>query len=251
MRTSRAGIDHITHFESSGKPKLKAYLCPAGIWTIGHGHTSAAGPPEVHQGMTITEAEALEIFRRDLRAFEAVVEKHVTAELTQGQFDALVDLVFNIGEENFRTSTLLRVLNQGQYDKVPAELMKWVKGRQNGQLVTMDGLVRRRRAACVLWRGIDDEAPVDVESGRVTPEPVPPPKTMATSKEGITTIAAGGGTAIELGNQVDNAMSSAGTIMGGVEKLVTNPRFYVLVVVIVAFGAFWCFRRQRLRNEGT
>ncbi|MFN7608707.1 MAG: lysozyme, partial [Ralstonia sp.] len=92
MKTSAAGIALIKEHE--GK-RLKAYLCPAGVWTIGYGHTTGAGSPSVQKGMTITEAEADAIFARDIGAFERGVLRLVKVPLAQGQFDALVSFEFN------------------------------------------------------------------------------------------------------------------------------------------------------------
>jgi GH24 family phage-related lysozyme (muramidase) len=71
--------------------------------------------------------------------------------LNQNQNDALVSFVYNVGDGNFQKSTLLRLLNQGNYAAVPAELKKWTKARQNGQLIDLPGLVRRRAAEAELF----------------------------------------------------------------------------------------------------
>ena len=139
MRMSDAGIALIKEFEGC---RLTAYKCPAGVWTIGYGHTSAAGSPEVTPGMTITQQEAEDILRRDLVKYENGVIKLVNVDLTQGQFDALVDFAYNAGVGALGKSTLLKKVNAEDFDAVPTELMKWTKagGRE------LAGLVRRRRA---------------------------------------------------------------------------------------------------------
>ena len=105
MNTSDAGLKLIRSFEGL---RLKAYRCPAGIWTIGYGHTTAAGPPEVREGMRITAAEAEAILKRDLERFEAAVSAMVKVPLTQAQFDVLVSFAFNCGTAALRRSTLLK-----------------------------------------------------------------------------------------------------------------------------------------------
>ena len=77
--------------------KLKAYKCPAGVWTIGYGHTSAAGNPAVTEGMVITQVEAENILAKDLAVFEAGVNKCVKVSVSQHQFDVLVDYAYNAG----------------------------------------------------------------------------------------------------------------------------------------------------------
>jgi len=94
MRMSAEGLGLVKEFEGL---RLKAYKCPAAVWTIGYGHTSAAGAPTVNPGMEITKEEAEAILKRDMVQYEAGVEKLVKVELTQGQFDALVDFAYNAG----------------------------------------------------------------------------------------------------------------------------------------------------------
>ena len=125
--------------------KLTAYKDVAGIWTIGYGHTSAAGSPAVTPGMTITKAEASRILQKDLAKFEARVERLVTVDLTDNQFAVLVSFDFNTGA--LHKSTLLKKLNKGDYNAVPGELAKWVNA--GGKKV--QGLVNRRAAEAGLW----------------------------------------------------------------------------------------------------
>ena len=126
MKTSDAGLKLIMQFEGL---RLKAYRCPAGVWTIGYGHTSAAGAPEVRDGMRISAQEAEAILKRDLAGFEAAVAGMVKTELTQAQFDVLVSFAYNCGVGALKASTLLKRVNAGAFDAVPAELMKWTKAK--------------------------------------------------------------------------------------------------------------------------
>ncbi|GAA5098235.1 lysozyme [Bartonella acomydis] len=126
---------------------LSAYKNPTGEWIIGYGHTNAYGAPEIHKDMKITEVEAEKILRQDLKQFEHVVEKTVTVSLSNEQFAALVSFSYNIGTEAFCHSTLLKKLNKGNYEAVPAELLKWT--RVGGK--RLQGLVNRRAAEVGLW----------------------------------------------------------------------------------------------------
>ena len=119
MRTSGAGIRHIQEFEGE---RLKAYKCSAGVWTIGVGHTSAAGEPTVCEGMTITANESAAILARDLASFELGVEKMLQVRVSQNQFDVLVSFAFNCGIAALRRSTLLKRVNAGAFDAVPADV---------------------------------------------------------------------------------------------------------------------------------
>lgn len=124
--------------------RLKAYRCPAGVLTIGYGHTG----PDVTEGKVITAAEAVALFNRDADRFAASVEKALPgAVLKPRQFDALVSLAYNIGLGNFRKSTLrAKVLADPSDASIRDEFMRHVKARVNGVLKTLPGLVARRRA---------------------------------------------------------------------------------------------------------
>jgi lysozyme len=110
MNTSPAGRKVLVQREGR---RLKAYRDSVDVWTIGVGHTSAAGPPKVVPGLTITEAECDAIFSRDLAAFAASVEAAVKVPLAQHEFDALVSFCYNIGQAGFARSTVVRRLNAG------------------------------------------------------------------------------------------------------------------------------------------
>lgn len=107
--------------------KTRAYKDSVGVWTIGVGHTSAAGDPKVTPGMVITESEALEIFDRDLRQYEAAVDGSVKVPLADHERDALVSICYNIGPGGFRKSTFLKRLNEGDRAGCAKAIMSWVK----------------------------------------------------------------------------------------------------------------------------
>ena len=242
MNTSKAGLDLIKQFEGL---RLKAYKCPADVWTIGYGHTSAAGQPAVKSGMSITEAQANKILAADLGQYEDAINNSVKVDLTQNQFDALVSFVYNVGIGAFQKSTLLKKLNAGQYDAVPGELMKWTKG--GGK--ELPGLVRRRRAEAALWRGVNDDAPIK-QDARIEPDAPKPPKTMVQSKEGnaaiLTGVASGATAAAEVSRQV----KETGDSLTSVIDMLKNPTFIVLMLVVIAAAAIWYWRWQRLKEEG-
>jgi lysozyme len=135
MKTSNAGLQLIMRFEGV---RLKAYDDGVGVWTIGVGHTG----PDVHPGLTISMKRALELLRRDLASAEAQVNQLVKKPLNQSQFDALVSLVFNTGGAPLH-KTLGSCLNKGDFHGASAEFGKWCKATKNGQLITLQGLVRR------------------------------------------------------------------------------------------------------------
>jgi len=239
-KTSDKGVALIKAHEGL---RLNAYLCPAKVWTIGYGHTSAAGEPKVVQGMRITRAEAETILRRDLATFERGVNRLVKVALTQNQFDALVSFAFNVGLGAFERSTLLKKLNAGRYKDVPAELMKWTKG--GGR--ELPGLVNRRRDEAGLWRSVD----VGATGGRADiglVDPPAPPKSMAASKTGNTAIVTGIVGAIA---PINEAIKATRETAEGVSGLAAAGPWVLLAVVLIAGAAFiWFDRRKKLTEEG-
>lgn len=116
--------------------RLEAYLpTPNDVWTIGYGHTHTT-----KQGMKITEAQAEALLRKDIAWVEEAVNKFVVVPLTQNQFDALASFVFNVGEGAFSKSTLLRLLNSGDYEGAANQFLRWNK--QKGRI--LKGLTKRR-----------------------------------------------------------------------------------------------------------
>lgn len=146
MITSNAGRKFIEQWEGLF---LKTYADSVGVFTIGYGHTSAAGAPKVTKGMKITKEQADQILAADLRNVEADINKLVKVKLNQNQYDALASFHFNTGA--LGRSTLLKLLNAGQYDKVPSELMKYNKGTIDGAKVAIKGLTNRRVSEGQLW----------------------------------------------------------------------------------------------------
>ena len=92
--TGASGIALIKRFEGC---KLEAYKCPAGVWTIGYGHTGSVDGKAIGAGMKITLAKADELLKADLAKFEAKVNKYDKYKWTQNEFDALVSFAYNIG----------------------------------------------------------------------------------------------------------------------------------------------------------
>lgn len=95
----------------------------------------------------LTEQQCWDLLDQDLEPAEKSVNEAVTVPLNQNQFDALVSFAFNVGDGAFRSSTLLKLLNQGRYDDVPTQLRRWI--RDNGHVV--QGLVNRREKEITLW----------------------------------------------------------------------------------------------------
>lgn len=157
MKTNEAGINLIKKWEGL---RTEAYLCPAKVWTIGYGHTSAAGAPAVKKGMKITAKEADDILRRDLSVYEKAVKDAVKVPLSANKFASLVSFTYNLGAGNLRKSTLLKKLNAGDYDGAANEFAKWNKA--NGKV--LKGLVDRRAEEKALFLSSDASKPATSSS---------------------------------------------------------------------------------------
>jgi len=155
LTLSAAGENLIKHFENCmkriGPDRYQAYRCPAGVLTIGWGHTS--GDRRKFSSATIwSMADCDDAFREDMKEYEAAVQRLVKVPLTQYQYDAMVSFVYNCGAGNLQKSTLLKKLNAGDYDGAAVEFHKWNKG--GGK--KLDGLVRRRASEALLFQNIPD-----------------------------------------------------------------------------------------------
>lgn len=136
---TQKGIDLIKKFEGC---KLSAYRCPAGIWTIGYGHTNG-----VYQGQTITQYEADKMLENDVVKFEMGV-RNLVGNLPDNKIDALTSFAFNLGLGALRDSTLCKKVKANPNDlTIRNEFMKWV----NAGGKRLQGLVNRRQAEADLY----------------------------------------------------------------------------------------------------
>lgn len=137
MKASKILIEKIKEFEGF---RGTAYKCPAGVWTVGYGHTSG-----VTKGQKVTKQEAERLLLRDLIQYEAFVDKlNVTSQ--QHKFDALVDFCFNLGCDALESSTLLKKIRQRRPDdEIRTEFMRWVYATVAGKKRVFPGLVERRK----------------------------------------------------------------------------------------------------------
>ena len=143
MNISNEGISLIKKFEGC---ELEAYQDAVGVWTIGYGHTK-----NVIEGMTVSKEQADNMLLNELDEYCEHVEKAVTVDLKQCEFDALVSWTYNLGPTNLNNSTMLKVLNNKEYNEVPNQIKRWNKA--GGKV--LQGLVRRREAEALLFEGKD------------------------------------------------------------------------------------------------
>lgn len=140
MRLSDAGRDAIVQREGI---RLTAYTCPAGKLTIGIGHTG----PDVKRGLRITEARAYDLLARDIAPAENLLNG-LGVKFTQGQFDALLSFILNIGITSFKKSTMLMHIRAGApAERIAGEFLRWVYiTGPDGRKIQSNGLTARRRA---------------------------------------------------------------------------------------------------------
>ena len=140
-------IDLIKKFEGC---KLEAYKCPAGIPTIGFGSTLYENGERIKLGDKIDLKRAEQLLANTLGTYELFVDANTRDDISQGQFDALVDFAYNCGNGNLKSSTLLKKVNLNPNDKtIKDEFMKWT--RANGKI--MNGLINRRKAEVEVYFG--------------------------------------------------------------------------------------------------
>jgi len=145
MEVNKAGRDLIKRFEGC---KLKAYKCPANLWTISWGLTFYPDETKVKEGDVITQQQAEDYFNAIVDDFAKKVDALIKSNVTDNNFSALVSFAYNVGMGNFQRSTLLRKVNANPKDKtILAEFKKWT--RANGEV--LKGLVRRRDAEAKLY----------------------------------------------------------------------------------------------------
>lgn len=212
MRVSNNGVALLKRFEGL---ELEAYQDIAGIWTIGYGHTG----PDVQPGMKISEREAEELLKRDLKPREEAVARLVSVPLNQNEFDALVSFVYNVGIEAFKGSTARRRLNAKDRVGAAEALTWWNKATVGGVLRAVTGLTRRRAAERALFLEPVEPPPVKgedrlAENSRITPvEDAPRRPNLAESRsvQGATVAGGAGVAASSLGRDSANDLDKLET----------------------------------------
>jgi lysozyme len=234
MKLTREGLELIKAHEGL---RLDAYKCPGGEWTIGYGHTSRAGAPEVTKGMTIDLGEAARILSRDLEKFCGFVEHAVKVELTPNQYSALVSFCFNVGPEQFKKSSVLKVVNAKQFDLVPARLALWNKA--DGKV--MPGLVRRRADEGKLFmKEQANELTVEITPNmNVQPITGKPPLTSTTNMAAVAVGAAG----------ATSTVAQVTTDFNVIKDNIGPNTFAIVLGAVILIGAAWIIYQRVLKSK--
>ena len=231
MRMTKEGLALIKRFEGF---RGKAYRDPVGVWTIGYGHTSMAGPPSVSEGLEVSRAEADAILRRDVEQFARDVASCLRVALSPAQFSALVSFAYNVGTGNFRASSVLKAVNAGDFAAVPRRLQLWTKA--GGRV--LPGLIKRRAAEAELF--LDPAADEAVAPG-ATVEAIEGKPAYRSTTNLAAILSALAGFASTLLASAREAVS----VLGG-------PLPGLVVVAVMVGAALWILRerRRKAKEEG-
>ena len=233
MKMTKEGLALIKAHEGC---KLTAYKCPADVWTIGYGHTSAAGLPNVKRGLRITRQQADALLVDDLKKYEAMVKRNVKVELTDNQFSALVSFTYNVGEGALKQSSLLKAVNSKKFGLVPSRFALWNKG--GGHVLAE--LVRRRADEAALFMSEAAKAP-ELAKIKVVQSQGKNPLLSAVNGTSLVGAAAATGAAREVAENTTGTVSAFG--------MDTKTLVYILCAVVVAGLIFIAYDRFKKSRE--
>ncbi len=249
MQVSNEGRRFIESFEGYS---ADAYLCPAGVPTIGFGHTAG-----VNMGDRLgSREEGDALLAEDLRSFAFQVTRALdSANTDQQEFDAMVSLAFNIGIAGFTGSTVLRMHKEGKKPEAARAFSMWNKATVNGVLQEVPGLTRRRAAEAAVYLTPDESPalspPAPVEAGSM-PQAIAPPPSVASSKTviaGGVSVAAGAATVADQINQVTPIVESISTVGASFQNLLKLGAVALSVVALCAV-AYMLYRYVQKRRNG-
>lgn len=198
--------------------------CPAGVLTVGYGHTG----PDVYPGMTITREHAEALLESDMLVADAGVRR-VCPEATEHQRWAMVSLAFNIGVNAFAGSTVARLHAKGDYQGAARAFGMWNKATVQGRLQELPGLTRRRAAETAFY------LTPDVLEAQSMPQAIEPPKTVSkTAIAGSVSVAAGAASIADQFNQVQPLLDGVATAGASVQSI---ARLGAIALSLLALGA--------------
>lgn len=243
----RPAVALIAEFESC---RLRAYRCPAGVWTVGWGETAGVAP-----GMVWTQAQADQRFCDSLIAFTQQVQQLLTAHAEPNQLGALVSLAYNIGMAAFTRSSVLKAHNAGDAQAAARAFGLWNKARVNGVLTVLAGLTRRRAAEAALYL-----TPEPGEHVERMPQAVATESKLAESpmmRGGATTVAGGAAVAapalapvLEHVETAKGAMATLKALADQAQEFLGFPPIVLVGVALVAAGWLVMHWRAKQREQG-
>jgi lysozyme len=244
MKISQAGLDLIKNFEGYHRKlpdgSCTAYLCPAGVPTLGWGATKG-----VKMGMVWSRAQAQQALENEIATFEAAVNRLVTVDINQNERDALISFAYNCGEGALARSSILKRLNAGDREGAARGFALWNRG--GGRV--LPGLVRRRAEEAALFRRPAEPSPEPDMPQAVDPPPAKPEgsRILAAASSGET-VAVGAGLG-GIGLSFADALGYGGQILPLVKSYGLEAFILVLLCLAAGFALVKHFRRQD-HNEG-
>lgn len=240
--TRKLNADSVHEIKVSESPggiaNLVGYIDGGGVPTIGWGHTGKVDGKPVAKGMRINLSKAEELFQADTEWACAAVERYVRVDLNDYQFGALASWTLNVGEAQMKKSTLVKKLNNGDYDSVPREFMKWVN--DNGKRVP--GLVNRRARDAALWaKGATSVKMMGVISS--TAQKAPPNLSIrdAATTVGVGASGAGGILGTNDGQTISNVVDSVSQQQ---YELTSGDWMRIAVAVVIVAGMAYALYRK-------
>lgn len=231
------GIALVKDFEGC---ELKAYKCPAGVWTIGYGHTG----PDVKPGLKITQARANALLSQDLAKAAEAVSQACQRGPNPNQLAAMTSLAFNIGHAAFTKSTVLKAHNRGDTTAAGRSFMMWTKARVNGKLTEMPGLVARRARESALY--LKAATPADRTA---MPQVLVSPPSAAASNTVVGTGIAGGAVGLAATADAVRQVSDIAYSSGPIIDLIKYAPYILVIVALGALG-YVIWRRLKQRRDG-
>lgn len=224
--------------------RLRAYRCPAGVWTCGWGETAGVTPATAW-----TQAEADQRLLASLQEYAARVQEMCADPPTENELGALVSLAYNIGLEALRKSTALRCHNAGDGQAAARAFALWNKARVRGVLQPLPGLTARRAAEAALYLRPDDGGP----SLRM-PQAVQAESSLAKSPIASSGAIAAGTGVVSIIGQAGDQIGTVGTTIKTAKTAVVEtlgvPEAAFLPLVLVACGGAACWWRWKQRRGG-
>lgn len=222
--------------------RLEEYLCPAGKWTIGWGHTK-----DVVEGVTISKARAQELFDEDVAVFENQIDQLLRVPANINQWSALVSLVFNIGIGNFRKSSVLTAHNRGDIPAAARAFNLWIKitDPKTKKKIDSNGLIARRAKEAALYLTAVSEADRTPTPQIVVP-PTPPSRSGVTIGSAVTIGSGGIAVATQAVTVVKEAVDQSKSL---IDVLQSAGPIVLGVISLTAIG-YIVYRRFRRSKEG-
>lgn len=240
MKTSNRGLSLIRRFEGF---KGVAYLCPAGVPTIGWGTTEGVTHDDVRNKRTVTRDQADQLLMRHLVQYEAAVQRAL-GDCNQYEFDAAVSLAYNIGTAGFATSTVVKAHRRGDKQAACRAFGLWNKATVNGKKQVLPGLTARRAAEAALYAEpvaqsvADDPAPM--------PQAVEPERPMTASTINRASMAAGTTATLAAAGEVLQTVQGVRYGLAGLEDWLVPG----LLVVVAALCGYIVWERVNQRKGG-